>query len=439
MKVLLVMPHLRKKLNLPTLTYPILSLQMVAGATPKKYDVKIVDERWEKLNFNEKCDIVGISCLTYLVPRAYAIADEFRKRGVTVVLGGDHPSALPEESKQHADSVVIGEAEASWTRLLEDFENGKLEPFYRQTEAIPAEKILPANREAGSNRPLTAAIEATRGCPVGCEFCAVSHRKGGNVYRTRPIEAVINEIKSIKNKHIFFFSPSMTANPPYSKKLFKEMIGLNKQFSCYGNANVLRKDEELLDIASRAGCIYWIVGFESISQENIDSIGKRTNKVQEYVDVVEKIHQYKMKILGNFVYGFDHDTKSIFDDTIKIALDINLDLAQFSILTPFPGTPLFERLEREGRLLSKDWSKYTEADVVFKHTTMTAEELIEGGMKSYREFYKMGNIIRRTLKNKSFDLAHVFNTWKLRNLDYRIYYKKKGLTDKDFKEKFKST
>jgi len=432
MNILLVWPHIRKKLSLAIFTYPLFTLQQVAGTTPKKHTVTIVDERYQTLKFDKKYDVVGISCLTYLAARAYKIADEFRKRGSIVVIGGDHASVMPEEAKQYADAVVVGEAEASWSRLLEDIENGELKPYYKQTKAVDAQSIPPANREAGSNRPIVAALEASRGCPVGCEFCAVSHRVGGNVLRMRPVSDVIDEIKSIKNKFLFFFSPSMTANPAYSKSLFKEMIGLNKRFTCYGNANVLGRDEELLQVASEAGCHYWLVGFESISQDTINSIGKKTNKVQDYERTVQKIHQYNMKILGNFVFGFDGDTPAVFDDTLRLAERIKLDLAQFSVLTPFPGTPLFHRLEKEGRILTKDWSKYTEADVVFEPKHMTAEELVQGGMKCYREFYSMPNILKRVITNKNINLLFFFNTWKLKYLDYKIYYKMKGLKQREY-------
>jgi len=436
MKVLLVWPHIRKKLNLAILTYPLFTLQQVAGATPKNHSVRIVDERYETLRFDDKYDIVGISCLTYLTRRAYEIADEYRRRGITVVIGGDHASAMPQEAKQHADSVVVGEAEASWSQLLEDFEKGNLKPYYIQTKAVDADLIPPANRQAGSNRPFVAALEASRGCPVGCEFCAVSHRVGGGVFRMRPVDHVIEEIKTIKNRYIFFFSPSMTANPAYSKSLFKEMIGLNKRFTCYGNANVLGRDDELLKLASEAGCQYWLVGFESISQDTINSIGKKTNKVEDYEKTVQKIHKYKMKILGNFVFGFDEDKTDIFDETLKLAYQLKLDLAQFSVLTPFPGTPLFERLEKEGRILTRDWVKYTEAAVVFKPKNMTAEELVQGGMKCYKEFYSIRNIIKRIIENKSFDILYFFNIWKLKNLDYKIYYKMKGLKKNELRAKF---
>jgi len=189
-------------------------------------------------------------------------------------------------------------------------------------------------------------------------------------------------------------------------------------------------------LASEAGCQYWLVGFESISQDTINSIGKKTNKVEDYEKTVQKIHKYKMKILGNFVFGFDEDKTDIFDETLKLAYQLKLDLAQFSVLTPFPGTPLFERLEKEGRILTRDWVKYTEAAVVFKPKNMTAEELVQGGMKCYKEFYSIRNIIKRIIENKSFDILYFFNIWKLKNLDYKIYYKMKGLKKNELRAKF---
>ncbi len=404
MNILLVCGHIRKKLNFSILTYQSHTLQKIAGLTPNNHQVKIVDLRYEDIDFNEQYDLVGISCTTTQAFYCYDTADKFRSKGVCVVIGGYHATALPEEAKQHADSVVIGEAEETWPRLLKDFENGRLKPFYKNSEPIKPEKIRPADREAGGNFPSVAGIEASRGCPVGCEFCAVSNIVGGKKFRPRKVEDVIDEIKSIKTKWLYFFSPSMTINPKYSKSIFKEMKDLDKKFTCFGNIDVLGKDEELLALSSEAGCQSWFVGFESVNQENINYLGKN-NKVEDYKKSVKKIHRYGMHVIGAFVFGLDKDTQDVFDKTVKMVSSLDIDTPDFTILTPYPGTPLFDRLEREGRILTRDWSRYNEiSDVVFQPKNMSPEELLEGTKYAYKKVNSFLNIVKRMYLTKNFNL-----------------------------------
>ncbi|MEA2056035.1 MAG: cobalamin-dependent protein, partial [Candidatus Thermoplasmatota archaeon] len=204
MKILLLMPHPPSKRSfLSKFQYPSLTLQQIAGITPREHDVEIVDERYERINFNKKYDLVGISCLTYNSLRGYEVSEIFRKQGIPVVFGGYHASLLPEETKQHADSVVIGEAELTWPQLLKDVKNGNLKPFYKNKRVVKAEEIPPARHDIGVYTPFAEAIQASRGCPVGCEFCAMNVVEG-RTFRGRPIDAVIEEMKGIKAKRIFF-------------------------------------------------------------------------------------------------------------------------------------------------------------------------------------------------------------------------------------------
>ena len=375
-----------------------LAFQQLAAVTPRRHSIKIFDERFENINFNERCDIVGITFPTGFAPRAYEIADEFRRRGKTVVLGGPHVSILPEEAKQHADSVVIGEAELIWPQLLKDYENEGLKPFYKQETPIDPRLIPAAKRNIGNSLFPIAQIQATRGCPIGCEFCRVPVFEGTTL-RKRPIENVIEEIKSIPQKFLFFLDASLTLDPEYSKNLFNEMKGLGKKFCCCGNTDVLGRDDEFLKLAKEAGCMMWYVGFETISQEIIDRLGKKTNKVEEYPVVVQKIHEYKMAVSGSFIFGFDEDPKDLSDRTVKVMNEINLDLAEINVLTPFPGTPLFERLEREGRITIKDWFHYREGqhgtEVVFEPKNMSREELYDHYDTAFRKwFYGLSSIKR---------------------------------------------
>ncbi|RLF41920.1 MAG: B12-binding domain-containing radical SAM protein [Thermoplasmata archaeon] len=399
MRILLVSPFSGKK---RTLLYrfgylpSFLSLQQIAAITPEKHEVEIVDEKFSDIDFDEEYDLVGISCLTCNAPRGYEIADKFRKRGVKVALGGYHPTVLPDEAKEHADAVVIGEAELTWPKLIEDLERGKkLKPFYVSEEFVDPKLIPPAKRTDDIPTSI-APIQATRGCPVGCKFCTV-HRVEGRVHRTRPVENVIEEIQSIKCKYLFFVDASMTINTDYTKKLFKEMMGLNKRFDCYGNVNVLARDDKLLKLASEAGCFRWQVGFESVSQAAINSVGKRTNRIEEYRKAVKKIKDYGMMVAGLFMFGFDTDTTDVFDNTLEMLKELDLDTAAFAILTPYPGTAIFEELDKQNRILTKDWSKYNEGNVVFQPKNMTVEQLLEGIKKVATGFYSFSNAMRRCI------------------------------------------
>ncbi|MCX6667982.1 MAG: radical SAM protein [Euryarchaeota archaeon] len=405
MKILLIQPYagyekpnllMKLSANLPAL--PNLTLQQLAGICPDEYEIQAVDEnRGSKIDFNEEYDIIAISCRTATAPRAYEIADEFRRRGIKVVLGGYHPSALPEEAKQHADAVVIGEAEISFAKVIEDIKKRNLKQFY-QSGLVDPKLIPPPRRDIIDYYLSIAAVEATRGCPVNCDFCFV-HKVKGKIHRKRPLENVIDEMKTIKQKNIMFFDASLTTNPPYTKTLFKSMIELNKRFTCYGNVNVLAKDDEFLKLASDAGCMGWCIGFESISQNILKSIGKTTNKVEDYKNAVKKIKDYNMNITGSFIFGFDDHVTDTFKETMEMIKQLDIDMACFNVLTPFPGTPLFERIKNEKRIASYDWARYTCAQTVFQPKNMTEKELYDGTIWVLKDFYKNIPTLKRILKN----------------------------------------
>jgi len=405
----------------PTLTFPL-----IAASTPKKHHIDIIEGEINDINFEDKYDLVGISSFTSTAFIAYEIADEFRKRDVSVVLGGWHPSALPDEAKQHADAVVIGEAEETWPQLLKDFEKGKLKPFYHQTRAVdPA--IIPTPHNIYSKRAVSR-VQATRGCPYGCEFCSIPSLRFGRIYRMRPIENVINEIKTIPNKNFGFHDHSLTINTKYTKKLFRQMKieGINKKFFAMGNINTLGKDDELLKLASEAGCRCWFVGLESISQDTINKIRKTSNKVKEYPSSIKKIHDYGIYIQGSFIFGFDTDKKDIFDKTLDFVNNYDIDHVLFNILTPFPGTALFDRYEKEGRILTRDWSKYNMHNVVFKPKNMTPEYLQDNTKRISDIAYKYSNCIKRTIRSMKLgintSLIVGYTNIKRRN-DYKFTYK----------------
>jgi len=380
---------------------PIL-FHLLRSLTSGEHSVDIIQVRDSSdVDFSKKYDIVGITCITRYAFLSYKIADEFRKNGSFVVLGGYHPSALPWEAKQHADAVFIGEAEDTWPLFLKEYELGKPRPFYIPTKPVDLNKInLPMNID---DKGKQFAIYASRGCPVGCEFCAISNMRFGRYFRKRNINKIIEEINAHSGKYFVFRDSSLTIDPNFTKKLFKAMVGINKKFVAMGNINVLLHDDELLKLSQEAGCIGWLIGFESVNQESINEIGKITNKVDEYISAVKKIHDYGITVDGTFVFGFDHDTPDIFDKTYDFVQKSEIDRFLSMILTPYPGTPLFERLEREGRILTKNWDKYNMEDVVFKPKNMTPEELYYKSRELHEKAHQISIDFPKIFKSTRYD------------------------------------
>lgn len=377
---------------------PTLYARKIAAITPKNHNVEVITERYSKIDFDKDYDIVHINFTTSTTSRAYEIADKFRKKGKTVVLSGLHPSALPEEAIKHADSVLLGWGELNWLEFLKDYENNNIKYIYQPIKYDKSIKIPPTNVKL-PGFVITGAVEATRGCPYKCKFCPETNIPGGSQFYSRPVDEVIDEIKSIPQKTIMFYDTSLTIDTDYTKTLFKRMKGLNKKFFCNGNVDILAKDKELLKLSHDAGCVSWLIGFESVSQDSINNAGKKTNKVDDYITAVKNIHENKMAVVGCFIFGFDTDTKDTFDLTIKTIKQLEIDVADFCALTPFPGTPIFDQLKKEDRILTEEWSKYTMKEVVFKPKNMTKDELIDGVKMMYKQFYSTTYTIKRIVKS----------------------------------------
>ena len=410
---------------------PSLTLRQLVSLTPESHDITLIEDLEPKnIDFDNNYDLVCISSVTSGIIRAYQVADEFRRRGIKVVLGGYHPTALPEEAKHHADAVVIGPAEFSWKQIIKDVEKGMLKSFYNQNIADDLNTIPRPDRERFEWKGKINSIKTTNGCPVGCEFCSVSNTKFKNVLRTSPIEKIVEEIGKIPQKYLFFCDPSLTTDPKYSKELFREIADFNKiLINCYGNINVLGTDDEFLKLARDAGCIEWHVGFDSVSQESLNSIGKKTNKIKSYKSSVKKIQDYGMTVIGEFVLGFDYDKKDIFQKTIDVIKDIRLNIPWLNILVPYPGTPLFSRLEKEGRILTKDWTKYTHLtrNVVFQPKHMSREELLNGTIDAYKELSSIFNILKRTFGSTNIDFTPFIHTFSKNINDAIIRYYRENL------------
>jgi radical SAM superfamily enzyme YgiQ (UPF0313 family) len=405
---------------------PIITLPHIATITPKVHDVKIINENYSDIDFDADIDLVGITCYTMTAPRVYEIADKFRSKGKKVVLGGYHPTAMPDEAIQHADSVVLGEAEASWPKLLKDAEKGKLKRFYGPDESFDIAMVPPIRRDLIVLNPLLGAIQSTRGCSNRCEFCAISSFCSHGV-KKRPIKNVVEEIKQMPNKLFIFHDPHLTSNPRYARELFREIIRqkIRKKWLANGTTNILGKiDDEFLDLAAKAGCIEWFIGFESVSQKALNAIKKTHNKVENFKKLIKRLHDHNMIVQGGIIFGFDEDTPDIFDLTIEKIHDFGIDILEVNILTPYPGTPLYDRLEKEGRIISKDWTRYNQVDVVFQPKNMTVQELFDGTRKVAKEFYSPLRIIERTAKIFTITRSPMGFFPAGGNLSYRRYYKR---------------
>jgi radical SAM superfamily enzyme YgiQ (UPF0313 family) len=384
----------QKGLRMPQLTLPVL-----AALTPPDVEVIVTEEEIEEVVYKSRVGLVGISYVTPLAARAYEIADEYRRRGTKVVLGGIHATALPEEAIQHADAVVIGEAENVWASLIEDFRAHRLKEFY-QSESYPDLRGLPVPRRDLLKQGMTFSpysIQTTRGCPFGCQFCSVSRFFGGT-FRCRPVEDVVREIEGEDKKNWLFIDDNIIGNQPYAKELFHELIPLGIKWA--GQSTVLMaKNDELLKLAAKSGCLGLFIGFESLNESNLREAGKGINKVKEYGECIKKLHDYGILVLASFIFGFDHDDKSVFERTVDFLIRSKVVAASLPVLVPYPGTKVYQQMEEEGRILTRDWSRYDYGNAVFRPKLMEPGELEEGARWAACRFYSRSSIISRAAYN----------------------------------------
>lgn len=380
-----------------------LALLTLAALTSPDVEVTITDENVEPIDFDERVDLVGITFYTCLAPRAYEIADEFRSCGVPVTLGGIHTSMLPEEAVQHADSVVIGEAEEIWPQLISDFREGKMQKFYHAPRFpdLTDHKNAPIPRWdlLENDKYCYFTIQTGRGCPHDCDFCSVKVFNGRK-YRHKTIEKVVEEVKTLQKinprQPIFFADDNLLAVPSYARALMEALIPLKiNAFWCQSSVDRL-KDDNLSRLLYDAGCQMVFVGFESVSQKSLDLMTKsKINKVEEYKEIVEKVHSHGIAVFGSFVFGSDADDETIFEDTVKFIDDTNISFSMINILTPLPGTRLCQRVENENRLLHRDWKEYDAEKLCFKPKLISAESLQKGHDWVLQQLYSYDALYKR--------------------------------------------
>ncbi len=365
--------------------FPLIGLPYIAAITPLHIEVKIIDEvnGLQSDALSEEADLVGITGMTMHANRMYELADRFREKEVPVILGGIHVTYMPEEALNHADAIVIGEAEEVWSELLKDFEKGQLKKIYKSDNLVsidnlPFPKLELLNGPAYQPPKGTLnAVMTTRGCPNNCDFCCVT-QMFGQKFRTRPIESVIKEIECLNKDFISFNDDNIIGKPIYAKELFKALKPLNRYWG--GQASIkIGEDTELLNLAHESGCRLLFIGIESVNQSNIDLINKKgVNQVTKYKDSLKRIQDKGIRIIGSFIIGLDDDDEGVIDQIFDFIEDNHIAHPVVNILTPFPGTRLFEQLERENRIIDRDWSHYDLTHVVIKPKKMSPEKLMEG-------------------------------------------------------------
>ena len=373
---------------------------VLAGLTPADVEIRFYDDRLESIPFDEATDLVAISIETYTARRAYQIATEYRQRGVPVVFGGFHATLCPEEASLYADSVIIGEAEGQWECVIDDARHHTLQRFYRQaTRPDLALMRLDRSIYRGKRYVPVTLIEAGRGCHFRCEFCAVQSYFNSTQTR-RPIDHILDEVQQTKSRGglYFFVDDNITSNFEEGKELYRQLAKYKIRWVSQASINAAH-DEEFLDLISRSGCEGLLIGFESLDRATLRLMKKKFNTMGGGYEVaLEKLCRYNIRLYSTFIFGYDHDTEKTFEDTVEFANRHRFYMAAFNHLTPFPGTTLYERLKKKGRLLYDSWwldPSYSYNKIPFKPELLEPEELQQLCIKARANFYSVPNMLRR--------------------------------------------
>ncbi|MCP4135646.1 MAG: B12-binding domain-containing radical SAM protein [bacterium] len=396
----------------------------LASTIPPDWEVEFIDESIQEIDYSIETDVVGISLITPNAYRGYEIAKRFREKGRFVVFGGYHPTVMPDEALEHGDAVVIGEGELALADLLNDFKKGKTKKKYKKPvedlSQLPFQNktIFDAKRYSFPN-----SFQASRGCAYSCDYCIM--RKVFPGYRMMEPDRIIDELKNnqignfLQRKVVYFLDENIASNRDYAKDLFTKLKDLKLIWSSSSTIN-FAEDEELVKLAYKAGCRSLFIGIESFNEKSLKSARKVSNDVKRYKENIKRLHDNGIAVYGGLVFGFEEDDASVFDDAYEKTTDMGIDILQTAILTPLPGTDYYNKLEEEGRLLTKDWSLYDGFNVVYKPNKMTVEELQEGAFKLRDRFFSIPNILNRVLLKSRTSIHYTL----LPNFVYRNFYKK---------------
>ncbi|MGH7251720.1 MAG: cobalamin-dependent protein [Nitrospiraceae bacterium] len=407
--------------------FPKLSLPVIAAYTPSDWEVDLVDEAVEDVDFDRPCDLVGLSVMTCYAPRAYEIATEFRKRGKKVVLGGVHPTYCPDEALRYCDAIVCGEAEDLWPQLVADFEAGVMKRMYKMSQFPALDRYISPHVELLSpDAYMTRQCSfTTRGCHFECEFCSVSPFNGKTT-RRRPVPEVVKELTHIKQwirgelvermRHGSLWQAFMTglririgledgtifafvddlhnSNRGYCRELWEALKPLKIKWGCQSTL-FLGDDEEMVKLAAESGCVSVFVGMESLDEDCLEETNKSFNRVQKFEDEIKMFHEHGIMVNPGIVFGFDNDDEAVFERAVEFLVQNRVELAYFNVLTPLPGTPLYDRYNNAGRIFDRDWAKYDGKHVVFYPSRMSPEQLQEGFYWANHKFYSWPSIWER--------------------------------------------
>jgi radical SAM superfamily enzyme YgiQ (UPF0313 family) len=386
----------RRLIRFPQLTMPLL-----AAYAPPHWQVTHTDEIVQSVDYDRPVDLVGITANTPAAPHAYQVAAEYRRRGTPVVIGGPHATLLPHDVMQHADATVVGEGESVWPQLLNDFEHGVMKSVYQSCQLPDLQDMPPPRWDLIKGRIYGKGVTiATRGCPFACEYCSIPQMYQRRM-RYRPVASVVEEIRHMPGRALIFWDDNIGANHAYAKELFEAITPLRRWWTSQATADVAF-DDEFLQLAARSGCKALFLGLESISQASLDGAQKSHNSSARYREIIDRFHAHGIAVQAGTVFGFDHDDRSVFRTSVEFYRDVGLDSATISVLIPYPGTPMFDRLDAEQRILTRDWEKYDgKRHVVFQPALMSPEELLMGTEWAARQFYSMRSIAGRMRRSRT--------------------------------------
>lgn len=373
---------------------------VLAALTPRDVDIRFYDDRLESIPFDEPTDLVALSVETYTARRCYQIASHYRRRGVPVVMGGFHATLVPEEVSLYCEALVIGEAEEVWPRLIDDFRHGRLQDVYRSAGRPSLERSRPRREIFRGKRYLNLGlVEAGRGCHFRCEFCAIQ-AVFANTQTRRPVDDILAEIRDNPRPLYFFVDDNITSNLRQAKEFFRALIPLGIRWVSQASINAAH-DEEFLDLLRRSGCQMLLMGFETLNPLTLKTMGKDFNTMRGgYEQALANLRRYGIRLYPTFVLGYDEDTEDTVRETLEFCLRHRFYLAAFNHLTPFPGTPLYRRLEAEGRLLFENWwldPRYRYGMVPFRSRGLEPERIAELCLRARTRFYSLGSLLRRSL------------------------------------------
>lgn len=381
-----------------------LAIGILAALTPDDVEISFYDDRIEEIPSDDMPDLVALSVETFTAKRSYDIARSYRQKGVLVVMGGYHPTLLPDEVLKHADVVVIGDAEGVWEEILEDFENENIKPLYRggNQNSLEEYRIDRSIFEGKKYLPVEL-IQFGRGCRYSCDFCSIDSFYQGNI-RIRPIESMVAEIKTLNLKQlIFFVDDNLFSSKESLYELLDAIEPMRIRWSCQISIDVAR-DDKLLDRLVASGCVIVLIGFESLLDENLKQMGKKWNKKSgDYQEVIGKFHKRGIAVYGTFIFGYDYDTLDVIKDSVDFAKNAKLEIANFNPLTPTPGTELYKRLEKEGRLIYKQWwidPGYHYGDPIFKTALIDPDTFSKSCFDARKSFYSWSSIFSRIVFSK---------------------------------------